>query len=200
MTGQRGPYAKGRRKRQEILQAALEVVAEHGVHNAFNREIAARVGLSQAGLMHYFSSREELYMEVLRARDVQDGATYWDPAPGFDGILAIIAHNAEVPGLIQLFVEFSAEASIGKHPAHDFFLERNALVSQFYAEAVRIAQASGEFGPHVDPETAARLLIATIDGLQQQWLLDRSVDMVALMKESWRLLAAGSHIPPVTDA
>lgn len=193
---QRGPYAKGVRKRQEILQAALEVVAEHGFHQAFNREIAERVGLSQAGLMHYFGSREDLYMEVLRARDTHDSAAYWEPTGDFEGILQVISHNTEVPGLVQLYVEFSAEASIGRHPAHDYFVERNAWVIGVFSTAIRQAQESGEFGPHIDIEAAARTLVAAADGFQQQWLLDRDVDMAGLLKELWLALATRSHQPP----
>jgi AcrR family transcriptional regulator len=68
----RGAYAKGAVKREEILAVALDVVAKNGCRKATSREIAHRVGLTQPGLMHYFGSREELYQEVLRARDDAD--------------------------------------------------------------------------------------------------------------------------------
>ncbi|GAT74593.1 TetR family transcriptional regulator [Microbacterium sp. HM58-2] len=191
----RGAYAKGVAKREEILEVALEVVAELGCRNASNREIARRVGLSQAGLMHYFGSREELYMAVLRARDTRDTTTYWEPEHSFKAFLDIIGHNTQVPGLVQLYVEFSAEASIGKHPAHDFFVERYAWVRELSKESVRAAQESGEFGPNVDADLVADMVIAAADGLQQQWLLDRSIDMVARLQALWNGIAALSKIP-----
>ena len=40
------------------------------------RELADAVGLSQAGLLHYFSSKEELFTAILRKRDEVDFATY----------------------------------------------------------------------------------------------------------------------------
>ncbi len=189
----RGPYAKGEAKRKEILRVALEVVAEMGCRGASNREIARRVGLSQAGLAHYFSSREELYVAILRARDERDTAEFWDPRPNIDGILAIIEHNTHVPGLVQLYIEFSAEASIGLHPAHEFFSERYIWARGQAVQAVRDAQASGEMGPGADPEEVAVLLVAAADGLQQQWLLDRSIDMVARLRRLWDGIAAHSH-------
>ncbi|WP_309064934.1 TetR/AcrR family transcriptional regulator [Microbacterium sp.] len=191
----RGAYAKGVAKREEILKVALEVVGELGCRSASNREIADRVGLSQAGLMHYFGSREELYMAVLRARDERDSETYWEPRKDFRGFLDVIEHNMQVPGLVQLYVEFSAEASIGRHPAHEFFVERYAWVRGLAQESVRSAQESGEFGPHVDPALVADILIATADGLQQQWLLDRSIDMIARLQAVWDGIAALSRIP-----
>ncbi|MDQ4215123.1 TetR/AcrR family transcriptional regulator [Microbacterium capsulatum] len=199
MTSRRGPYAKGTAKRAEILSVALEVVAEKGCHNASNREIAERVGLSQAGLMHYFGSREELYMAVLRARDERDSAAYWEPDPSFAGFLRVIENNTRVPGLVQLYVEFSAEASLGKHPAHEFFRERYEWVHQRSVESVRAAQASGEFGPHIDADLVADVLIAAADGLQQQWLLDRSIDMVARLQAMWAGMATLSRLDAEID-
>lgn len=190
----RGAYAKGVAKREEILEVALEVVADLGCRNASNREIARRVELSQAGLMHYFGSREELYMAVLRARDERDVAAYWDPKSRFQGFLDVIEHNTTVPGLVQLYVEFSAEASIGKHPAHAFFIERYDWVRRLLIQSVRTAQESGELGPAVDAELVADIIVATADGLQQQWLLDRSIDMVARLKAVWDGVAALSHL------
>lgn len=173
---------------------ALEVVAELGCRNASNREIARRVGLTQPGLMHYFGSREELYMAVLRARDERDTAAHWDDKQNFQGFLDVIDHNTRVPGLVQLYVEFSAEASIGKHPAHEYFVERYAWARDLTVQAVRAAQQSGEFGPNVDPELIADIIVATADGLQQQWLLDRSIDMVARLTAVWDGVAALSRL------
>lgn len=191
--GKRGPYAKGTAKREEILDVALEVVAEHGCRGATNREIAKRAGLTQAGLKHYFGTREDLYLAVLQARDRRDDERYFAPAQTFEGFLDIIAHNAEVPGLVQLYVEFAAEASIGLHPAHDFFTERYAWVRQRLAQAVRTAQASGEFGTEVDVEAVTDIIIAAADGLQQQWLLDRSIDMVGRLRRLWDGIGALSR-------
>ncbi|MFT4294181.1 MAG: TetR/AcrR family transcriptional regulator [Micropruina sp.] len=174
---------------------ALEVVAEKGFRHAFNQEIAQRVGLTQAGLMHHFSSREELYLEVLKSRDVHDEETFWKPRHDFASYLEVIRHNTEVPGLVQLYIEFSAEASIGAHPAHEYFLERYDWARGILSEAIRNAQESGEFGPHIDVDGAARSLVAASDGLQQQWLLDPTIDMVALLHDLWDALAVKSRIP-----
>ena len=67
--GTSGRYAKGEAKRQEILEVALALIAEHGFKKSTLREIGAAVGLSNAGVLHYFGSKEELFAEVLRLRD-----------------------------------------------------------------------------------------------------------------------------------
>lgn len=181
----RGRYAKGVAKREEILQVALDLVGEIGYRRASNREIAARVGLTQPGLMHYFSSREELYIEVLRARDQRDLGEFFEPNPTFAGFLDIISHNVSVPGLVQLYVEFAAEATIPGHPAHDYFVERYAWAREVLTGAIARGQADGELGPTLDADAAADIIIATADGLQVQWLLDPRVDMVGRLSRMW---------------
>ena len=71
-TGRRGSYAKGVAKREEILTRALDVIAREGYRGASIKELADAVGLSQAGLLHYFGSKEELFTEILRKRDELD--------------------------------------------------------------------------------------------------------------------------------
>jgi AcrR family transcriptional regulator len=181
----RGRYAKGVAKREEILQVALDVVAEVGYRKASNREIAARVGLTQPGLMHYFGSREELYIEVLRARDERDLDEFMDPDPTFAGFLSIIEHNIAVPGLVRLFVEFSAEATMAGHPAHDYFVERYAWARGILTGVIERAHAAGELGPTLDPKIAVDIVLAAADGLQVQWLLDPEVDMVERLSRLW---------------
>ena len=193
--GRRGPYAKGAAKREEILDVALEVVAAKGCRKASNREIAERVGLSQAGLMHHFESREELYQEVLRQRDLRDHERFFVPDPTFGGFLAVIAHNTSVPGLVRLYVEFSAEASIPEHPAHAFFLERYAWVGDKLAGVIERAQDSGEMGRNIDIQIAVDLLLAAADGLQLQWLNDHGIDMVARLRRLWQGIVAVSQAP-----
>ena len=74
--GRRGSYAKGVAKREEILERALEVIAREGYRGASVKELADAVGLSQAGLLHYFDSKEELFTEIVRKRDEVDLAHY----------------------------------------------------------------------------------------------------------------------------
>src|SRR3954449_3709684 len=72
----RGPYAKTAARQQEILDTALEVFAQQGFRGASLREIAERVGLSQAGVLHHFDSKEALLAAVLEQRDSQNNALF----------------------------------------------------------------------------------------------------------------------------
>src|SRR5690349_11618012 len=69
--GSRGPYPKGVRRRQEILDRAIEVFAEAGFEGASLRAVGEAIGVSHAALRRYFDTREELFLEVLREKDRQ---------------------------------------------------------------------------------------------------------------------------------
>lgn len=192
----RGSYAKGRAKREEILSRALDVIARQGYRGASVKELAAEVGLSQAGLLHYFDSKEELFTEILRKRDELDAAAFGgvtalstDIDSIRDGYLRIIRHNSEVPGVVELFSRLSVEAADPQHPAHRFFLERNTQLRGAFADVVRTAQETGRISDAVDADTLARILQAVADGMQTQWMLEPDVDMAGVVDALFTALA-----------
>lgn len=184
-------YAKGIAKREEILDRALEVFAAKGYRKASLREIAESVGLSQAGLLHHFSSKEELFAEVLRKRDEVDAAggdlsTDWSDA--FDGLVGVIRHNAQVPGLVQLYATISAEAADPDHPGHDYFVSRYRQIVGGLEQSIRSEQEAGRVRAGVDARMLARLAVAVADGMQVQWMLDPSADMADAIEAFWSLI------------
>ena len=192
---QRGSYAKGVAKREEILERALEVIAREGYRGASIKELAEAVGLSQAGLLHYFDSKEELFTEILRKRDEID-VVHYGPVPpaGTDAVdlrsayVGIIRHNGDVPGLVQLFSRLSVDAADPEHPAHKYFIERNDNIRRVFQTALAQQQAAGELTDRVDAATLARVFQAVADGLQIQWMLDPSVDMAATVEALFEAL------------
>ncbi len=171
-------YAKGLAKREEILTTALDVIARTGYGRTSLRELASAVGLSQAGLLHYFSSKEDLFAEILRKRDQVD---YDRSAPetgtAIGALTSIVRHNTEVPGLVQLYARFSVEATEDAHPAHEAFVRRYEEVRELLAGEIRERQAAGTLPSELDARRISNLIIAATDGLQTQWLLDGAVDM-----------------------
>lgn len=174
----RGSYAKGIAKREEILTVALDLVARQGFRRTSIKDIADAVGLTQAGLLHYFDSKDDLWVEVLRRRDEIDNTTEWDAADPAELLAAIVRHNAEVPGLVQMFVNLSAAAATDpEHPAHEYFRERYASSRRNLAADFRVMQEDGRLRPDVDVEQLTSVLLAISDGMQIQWLYDPSRDM-----------------------
>lgn len=171
----RGPYAKGVAKREEILDVALDLFAQKGYDRTSVREIARMTGLSQAGLLHHFASKEELFAEILRRRDTRNEESVDSDHRSrvtADGLVTIVRHNAEEPGLVRLFVTMAAESTDAHSPARDFFEERYRRLRANLADDVRAHQQSGEVPADLDADGIAALLIAAADGLQIQWLLN----------------------------
>lgn len=52
-------------RREEILDAAMAVFADHGLHGASTEEIAKRAGISQPYVFRLFGTKKELYLAVV---------------------------------------------------------------------------------------------------------------------------------------
>jgi AcrR family transcriptional regulator len=175
----RGAYAKGIAKREEILTTALAVIEREGYSGASVRQLADAVGLSQAGLLHYFDSKDELLTAVLRKRDEVDAQAFVraeEPA-GLAEFLALIRHNADVPGLVQLYVRISSAATDPEHPGHAYFRARAEHIRRLFLPVILAQKEQGRLRGTLEPEQVARLLVAVADGLQIQWLMNPDIDM-----------------------
>ena len=184
---QRGAYAKGIAKREEILDAALAVVAEHGYRKASVREIAEASGLSPAGLLHYFGSKEEMFVAILEARDARDAREYSERS-FIDAFVEVVRHNAAVPGLVHLYARLAADAADPEHPAHDFFRRRTAALEALARDEIVAAQHAGTVRADLDPDWIMRAAHALADGLQNAWMLDPTIDMAADLEQVLALL------------
>ncbi|MFI7133576.1 TetR/AcrR family transcriptional regulator [Nonomuraea sp. NPDC050153] len=176
-------YAKGRARRQEILRAAFRAFAEQGFRATSMREIAEMVGLSQAGLLHHFSSKDELLEEVLRLRDEEQTAFIErffqeDSVDELDYLVRLVEANSRQAGLVRLYTVLSGESVSPGHPARPYFLERYAETRGRVEGHLRDARDQGRIDAGADLAAAASTIIAVMDGLQVQWLLDpAAVDM-----------------------
>lgn len=52
-------------RREEVLDAGLSLISEHGVAGASLRKLAARLGMSQPSLYHYFDSKDALVQQII---------------------------------------------------------------------------------------------------------------------------------------
>ncbi|MDY0984732.1 TetR/AcrR family transcriptional regulator [Microbacterium sp. CFBP9023] len=181
----RGPYATGQARRQAIVDEALAVFSRTGFHGGSLREIAKRVGVTPTGLLHHFAGKEELFAEVLHQRDEKVREAAGDPAEHtlIEQATRVVAHNQTSRGLTALYAIVSAEATDPDHPSHTDFAARYRERAVAAEEILRRGQADGEVREDIDPARAARLISAVMDGIQLQWLLDDSVDMVPLFEE-----------------
>lgn len=55
----------GPERKQQIIQAAISIMAEHGLSGTTTRRIAEEVGVSEPALYKYFPGKKELLLEAL---------------------------------------------------------------------------------------------------------------------------------------
>ncbi|WP_430479659.1 TetR/AcrR family transcriptional regulator [Streptomyces sp. P11-1] len=191
--------ARSEERRAEILRATLEVIAERGYRGATLGAVAERVGLTQQGLLHYFPTKEALLVAVLEDRDRWDtgggGRGGEDGAWRLELLGSLVEYNAMRPGIVQTFSALLGESVTEEHPAREFFTRRYTQVRAGMAATLR-AEYGETLPGGLTPERAAVLLVAVMDGLQYQWLLDpEAVDMPEAFEDFLGLLRGGDSGP-----
>ncbi|GAA3627166.1 TetR/AcrR family transcriptional regulator [Kineosporia mesophila] len=188
----RGPYAGTAQRRRAILESAFEVFSQVGYRSGSMRDIAQRIGIAHTTLLHHFPTKSELLAGVLELRDEQTS-----PAPaggsGADflrGMVEVVRRNQGTPGLTELYCILSAEATNPGHPAHEYFLRRYEATRERVRQGLEEMAARAELREGVDPGRESQRIIAMMDGLQVQWLLDRdSMDMAEQAREYFQSLS-----------
>ena len=170
----RRSYPKGVRRRQQILQSAIALFAQRGVDRASLRTVGEAIGVSHAALRHYFSSRDELLVEVYKTHEaltVEETSSAKESAVGV--IVEAAERNRSIPGLVELYATLTTDALQERHAVtREFVRDRFRLLRETLAARIESGQQAGHIAADLDPVDAAALVIAASDGLQIQWLLD----------------------------
>jgi AcrR family transcriptional regulator len=201
----RRSYPKGVRRRQQILDSAISLLAQRGVDRASLRTVGEAIGVSHAALRHYFSSRDELLVEAYRTHEAR-AATETPPADetAVGLIVEAAERNRSIPGLVELYATLTTDALQEQHAVtREFVRDRFRSLRAGLAARIESGQRAGRVAPDIDPLDAAALVIAASDGLQIQWLLDPdAVDVGRSLSILERLLPGGSAdgqgIPPAS--
>ena len=163
-------------RREAILRAATATFGNRGYTKGSLVEIAEQVGMTHAGVLHHFGSKDRLLLEVLEYRDQTDVAHLQGKhIPGgldlFRHLVTTARLNSERPGIVQAFAVLSGESVTEDHPAKDFFRDRYAQLRLEVGDALREVCTPEDQPDDASIAAAAAGIIAVMDGLQVQWLL-----------------------------
>jgi len=150
-------------RREEILRAAASTFGSKGYNNGSLVDVAEQVGITHAGVLHHFGTKERLLTEVLTFRDREQVAELeGHTIPGGIELFRHLIHtarlNAERPGFVQTYT----------------VLTGGWAIDRFAVLRGQIADALAVLAPDIDralAEQAASAVIGVMDGLQIQWLL-----------------------------
>ncbi|WP_067716104.1 TetR/AcrR family transcriptional regulator [Nocardia yamanashiensis] len=155
---------RSRLRREALVRAALELIAEEGPGAVTHRRVAARAGLPGATTGYFFGSVQDLVDEAL-ALQVHDRISEFGPMleqalaarPTLDELLRLIATTA-ARSRTAVIAQFQLYLDAGRRPELEGPVTQ--AVEQFEALAARVLRACGA----VDPEEAAGQIVAMIDG------------------------------------
>lgn len=184
--------------RSHLLTAAQNLFSQKGYDAASVADICAEAGVSKGAFYHHFESKQALFMHLLEVWLGQMDQNFHSlrrAAP--DVPSAMISMGRLAGGLMQtadvrnsLFLEFWSQA------------QRDPLVWQaaiapyqrylaYFTELLQQGTAEGSLRP-VDPQAAARMLLALALGLLMQGMFDpRGVDWVEETAQSIEYLMNG---------
>lgn len=180
MTTTRPPYAtllaKGEDRKQRILDVAQRLLARNGWRNTTLAQIAKEAGVTAAGLLHHFESKEQLLHAVLDARDADD-SEHADYLTGdlVEGIAnAADRFDRSPPQLVGTFAVLMVENIAPDAPLHDRLVDRYRQAVEIIADRIRSGQAEGRYRSDVNPARKKAVeILAFVNGMETSWLLDR---------------------------
>ena len=170
------PRAGSEDKRERILNEAIALFGARGYAGTSLSDIATASDISKAGLLHHFTSKDELFAQVLERRDradrarVMGGGSIEDPWELLDAFVALVEHNATRRDLVAIYTATTMSALDAGHPAHRWFAAHLAESVTMIEEALERGKRAGTVRPEAPSRLIARSVVALSDGLQIQWL------------------------------
>ncbi|WP_194397325.1 TetR/AcrR family transcriptional regulator [Microbacterium atlanticum] len=189
-TRRRGPYANTPARRAEIVRAASASFAEHGYERASLRDMAARANVTHAALLRHFASKDELLLAALALRDEQDEELarriMEAQVPAERVLSTVLREEFAHPEQQRNWLAITVAATNPDHPAHEFFLARRDRMRRSFGTG-RLATADDH--EELTADDKVTMVLAMIDGLRIQALLDPGRDVLPLMERLMRLLS-----------
>ena len=189
-------FAKGEDRRQRILAVAQRLMTRNGGRGTTLSQIAQEAGVTTAGLLHHFESKEQLLHAVLDARDADDMAHVDMSGDVVEQLERVTDRFERAPGLIGLFTVLLTENLNPDAPLHDRFLGRYQDAVTIVAEGIRRGQRAGRYRTDLDPAVKAVEIIAFLYGMETSWLLDPSIPLTDVFRGYASTLARELAISP----
>ena len=190
-----GLFSPDQPRREQIVSAALDLLATTPLEHVTTRHIAERVGVTQPALFRHFRSREALLLAVvqqarlgLSAQVTQLLGTALPPLERCSALADLLAAFIDQhPGLPRLlFADIAFDAPELRLAVRQLVAMQETLVALLVTDAQKDGSARAE----VEPEAAATLFVAMIQGLALQGLL-QGPPVIQPMRERlpavWRL-------------
>jgi len=176
-------------QRVKFAEAAMSLIAKHGLEGVTMRAVAAEAGLSYGSLFHYFNSKDELLMHAVRhttslqTKRINEYTSHYAGLKALEHLLcddSIISESSRDDWMVWLTFLYKAALQ----PS---FAETYAeLIDGWQARIVRLledAQQAGEIDSELDVGLEAIAIWAYSSGIGQLSLLHPELLPVKLQKQ-----------------
>jgi AcrR family transcriptional regulator len=162
---------RGVERRQALVAAAIELWSSTGYRGTGITAVAERAGVTPAGLLHHFGTKDAFLLAVVQELDRQtlDGYPGWQAVGGLellDKLPLMVRTPGERPALWRVLLMLQAENFDADSPAHDYFVARQKVIHSILGDALRRGQAAGELRADADADLVAAQVLAFLLGLQ----------------------------------
>ena len=177
--------ARASAQRERILDAALTCFAREGFHAASMQDIVAESGLSPGAIYGYFKGKTDVVMAIASERHTMERRRMEHALTSGDIDTSLVRlvegfvlglRDPQEKKWRRLAVQLWAESLSNPR------LKREALggvtqAIEVLAPMIGKAQRGGRWPAHLDPESAARVLIAILQGISLQLAWDDTIDI-----------------------
>jgi AcrR family transcriptional regulator len=192
--------SKGDARKRRIIEVATRMLARNGGRGTTLAEIAAEAGVSQAGLVYHFGTKDELLHAVLDRRDDFEDTQLWKagPDPGlkiFDIIAGIVRSWDTQPDVVGLLAVLLAENVSDDGALRPRLRANYQATVERIATTLHAAQQRGEMRADVDPQLKAIEMLAFVSGLELAWLVTPDLPAAATAAQWARRQAESLRAP-----
>ncbi len=174
---------RGDTRRTAILAAATREFGRKGYERARIADIARAAGVTDAGVLHHFPRKRDLFVAVVELREDAYRALstreFETVRALFDALTVSVRRAAEDPDLVRFRRMLTGAASIEGHPIEGRYRENLERALAAFVPVVRRGVESGELRPECEPEQIVLEVLALNEGIRDQWItLPERVDYV----------------------
>lgn len=158
------------------MAEAITLFAAKGFRGSSIAELAERVEMTHPGLLYWFGTKERLLLDVVHERERREVDALVGTGDGAEASLARLPDVARFAAadmvLTRLYAVLAAESLDAGDPLHAFFVDRYDRARRVVVLGVERDRGRGEVRADVDAEQVGREVVATLMGLEVQWLMD----------------------------
>lgn len=168
--------SRAQSKRERILRAAIDVIAQNGYFNAKVSEIAKTAGVADGTIYLYFEGKEDLLITIFREHTRSFlhtlKADLANVPRAEDRVRSAIRHHLEKLGQDRsLAVVSQVELRHSLKFMSVFSHEEVADYLNLLRSIVEDGQREGVFRRNVHPQLAAKAIFGVLDELVTSWIL-----------------------------